>query len=356
MDFSSITAKLTQLDLVVLCINLLIFLSSRWIVKGFKKSSEDTSTGTKLWALRAINLILFALYFIAIFETQLTQRISLTGLTLLLAFIVVHFYQMFLLYKFGRVKEIEGDKYRVETYQSEVFSLLGVLLSIIVSILVIINVWDMTSWLQATSVLGALLLLIYSTKDVWAPDNINGLMLLYNGDVEPGSVVKIDEVGLLGIAIQTTLTQTVFRDLRGRYRIILPNSKIRTAKIEILTKAPVSGLREFVDYKIAYGYRSEQIEQFLLAAWKNACEQEAAINLDKPASVKLVEAGDHAVTWRLSYSVKNVYRLIESRCAINMATYDLSLIEKIGLNTPYTHEVDLLSQANIQPPPVTSSK
>ena len=336
-----LTERLTELDTVILSINLLIFLCSRWIVKGFNTSSDENSSGTKLWALRAINLILFGLYFIAIFETQLTRQISLTGLTLLLAFILVHFYQMFLLYKFGRVKEIEGDKYKVETYQSEVFGLLGVFLAIIISILVTINIWDMTSWLQATSVLGALLLLTYSTKDVWAPDNINGLMLLYNGDVEPGSVVKIDELNLLGIAIQTTLTQTVFRDLRGRYRIILPNSKIRNAKIEVLTKGPVSGLREFVDFKIGYGYKSEQIEKFLMSAWESACEQELAINLDKPASVKLVEAGDHAVTWRLSYSVKNVYRLIESKCAINKATYDLSLIEKIGLNTPYTHEVDM---------------
>ncbi|MCK5478902.1 MAG: mechanosensitive ion channel family protein [Methylococcales bacterium] len=348
IDISSLTARLTQLDLIVLCINLLIFLCSRWIVKGFKKSSDDNSSDTKLWALRAINLILFGLYFIAIFEAQLTRQISLTGLELLLAFILVHFYQMFLLYKFGRVKEIEGEKYRVETYQSEVFSLLGVFLAIIVSILVIINIWDMTSWLQATSVLGALLLLIYSTKDVWAPDNINGLMLLYNGDVEPGSVVKIDELNLLAIAIQTTLTQTVFRDLKERHRIILPNSKIRSAKIEVLTKAPASGLRQHLDYKIAYGYPSEQIEQFLLAAWENACEAEAAINLDRPASVKLVEAGDHAVTWRLAYSVKNVYRLIESRSAINKATYDLSLIEKIGLNTPITHEVELSGNKDIK--------
>jgi small-conductance mechanosensitive channel len=346
IGLSALAAKLTELDIIVLCINLLIFLCSRWIVKGFKKPNEENSSDTKLWALRAINLILFGLYFIAFFDTQLTRQISLTGLDLLLAFILVHFYQMFLLYKFGRVKEIEGEKYRVETYQSEVFSLLGVLLAIIVSILVIINIWGMTSWLQATSVLGALLLLVYSTKDVWAPDNINGLMLLYNGDVEPGSVVKIEELNLLGIAIQTTLTQTVFRDLKERHRIILPNSKIRNSKVEVLTKAPTSGLRQHLDFKIGYGFPSEKIEQFLLAAWKNACEGEAAINLDKPASVKLVEAGDHAVTWRLAYSVKNVYRLIESRCAINKATYDLSLIENIGLNTPITHEVNLTTQVD----------
>jgi small-conductance mechanosensitive channel len=341
IGFSEIIEKFTELDLIVICINLLIFVCSRWIVKGFKKPLDDSSTDTKLWTLRAINMILFGLYFVAIFATQFIRQISLTGLTFLVAFILVHLFHIFLLYKFGRVKEIAEETYRVQTYQSEVFSLLSVLLSIIVSLLVVINIWNMTSWLQATSVLGALLLLIYSTKDVWAPDNINGLMLLYNGDVEPGSVVKINELNLLAIAIQTNLTQTTFRDLRERHRIILPNSKIRNAKIEILTKAPSSGLRQHIDYKIAYGVRSEQVETFLLAAWENACESEAAINLDKPASVKLLEAGDHAVTWRLAFSVKNVYRLIEARSAINKATYDLSLIEEIGLNTPYTHTVDV---------------
>ncbi len=342
IDISTVTEKLTELDLIVLSINLLIFLCSRWIVKGFRKPVEDNGSDTKLWTLRAINLILFGLYFIAIFATQLLRQISLTGLTFLIAFILVHFLQIFLLFKFGRVKEIAEEKYRVQTYQSEVFSLLGVFLSIIVSLLVVINIWNMTSWLQATSVLGAILLLVFSTKDVWAPDNINGLMLLYNGDVEPGSVVKIKELNLLAIAIQTNLTQTTFRDLKERHRIILPNSKVRHAKIEVLTKAPASGLRQHLDYNIAYGLRSEQVESFLLAAWENACEEEAAINLEKPASVKLLEAGDHAVTWRLAYSVKNVYRLIEARSAINKATYDLSLIENIGLNTPFTHQAELI--------------
>ncbi len=342
IDISAITEKFTDFDLIVLCINLLIFVCSKWIVKGFKKTVDDNGSGTKLWTLRAINLILFGLYFVAIFATQFLRQISLTGLTFLIAFILVHFLQIFLVYKFGRIKEIAEEKYRVQTYQSEVFSLLGVFLAIIVSLLVIINIWNMTSWLQATSVLGALLLLVYSTKDVWAPDNINGLMLLYNGDLEPGSVVKIKELNLLAIAIQTNLTQTTFRDLKERHRIIIPNSKVRNAKVEILTKAPTSGLRQHIDYNIAYGLSSEQVETFLLAAWENACAEEAAINLEKPASVKLLEAGDHAVTWRLAFSVKNVYRLIEARSAINKATYDLSLIENIGLNTPFTHQAELI--------------
>lgn len=337
--------KLTALDLAVFAINLFILLASRWIVRGLKKSSEDIGFDTKLWALRFINLTLMGLYLIAIFENQVTRQISLTGLTLLLAFLLSHFIQVFLLMKFGRVKEIEGEKYRSETYQSEMFGLLVMMLAFIVSILIIINIWGMTDWLQATSVLGGLLLLIYSTKDVWAPDNINGLMLLYNGDIEPGSVVQINDYNLLGIVIQTSLTQTVFRDLKQRHRVVLPNSKLRTGRIDILSKCPASGLVQFIDFKIAYGVTGERVETFLKHVWEVACERENALNNEKEPVIKLLETGDHAITWRLVYTLKNVYRLISARCAVNRVAYDLSLTEGIGLNTPVTHQVSLQQQA-----------
>lgn len=341
MNYEEIINRLTTLDLTVFGVNLFLLIFSRWIVKAFRKPADEASFDTKLWTLRTINILLLVFEVIAIFETQYTRQISLTGVTILLAFILVHFFQIFLLMKIGRLREIEGEKYRVETYQSEIFSLFGVLLAIIVSLLVIINIWQMTDWLQTTSVLGGVLLLVYSTKDVWAPDNINGLILLYNGDVEPGSVIRVDDFDLLGIAMKTTLTQTVFRDLKGRHQIILPNSKLRAAKIEVLTKSPTAGLRQFADFNIGYGFDSDQIESFLKAVWENACSLESAINIEKTPSVKLLLAGDHAVTWRLSYTLKNVYRLIDVQCAINRVAYDLSLQEKIGLNTPLTHEVVL---------------
>jgi len=341
VDFTILLSQLSAFDIVIFGINLLLLILSRWIVYGFRKPKEDVSKDAKLWTLRAINVLLLALQIIGIFETEYTRQISLTGLTLLFAFVLVHFFQLFLVFKFGRTKEIEGETFRSETYQSEVFGLLGIILAFIISILVIINIWGITDWLQATSVLGGVLLLIYSTKDVWAPDQINGLMLLYNGDVEPGSVVKVDELGLLGVTIRITLTQSEFRDLRDGHRVILPNSKLRTARIDVLTNGPSSGLRQFVDFKIAYGFPSEIVEKFLLTVWENACAMESAINNEKPATIKLQEAGDHAITWRIVFSLKNVYRLISAQCAINRAAYDLSLEENIGLNTPLTHEFSI---------------
>ena len=286
-------------EYAVLTINILIFIFSRQIVGSTFRSRDEKSFKSRLWTLRFINFVLFALYLVAIFFTSHVKQISETGLTLLVTYLVVHFVQVFLIRRYGRVKEIDGVEYRSETYQSEVFGLIVYLLALIIAFLVIINIWGMTSWLQATSVLGGLLVVLFSTKDVWAPDNINGLILLYNSDIEPGCVVKVDAHDLLAIVLQISLTQIMFRDLAHRHLIVMPNSRFRNSKIEVLTASPVSGLEQFVDFNINYGESSEHVETYLENVWKVAGEKEKGINAEKSPRIRLVETADHAVVWRL---------------------------------------------------------
>jgi len=340
MNVSTFMTLLTPLDLTVFSINFFIFLFSHWIVKGFK-STDSQGFSARVWMLRVFNLVLFALYLVAFYETAYARRISLTGLTLLLGFLAIYFLRVLMVRRFGRVREIEGEKIRSETYQSEIFGLINFLIVAVVCLLVLINIWEITGWLQATSVLGGLLLLLYSTKDVWAPENINGLILLYNGDVEPGSVIRIDELNLLAITLQISLTQTVFRDIRHRHRIIIPNSRVRNSLIEILSDCPAAGLRQFVDFKIGYSNKRDQVEAMLMEVWKTACQNENAINKEKLPTLLIIETGDHAVTWRLVYTLANVYRLLEAEFALKSAAHDVSVAQGIGLDTPLTHKVDL---------------
>lgn len=337
-------SQFSELDLAVFIVNLLLLIFSRPIISGFKKNSEGKLSSSKLLALRSINIILIVFYLSALFIHDITKQISQTGLTFLLAFIIVHFLQLIILRKFGREKEIDEIKYRTETYQSEVFSLLIILISIITTVVIVINIWGLTDWLKATSVLGILAILIFSTKDVWAPDNINGLILLYNGDVEPGAVVRADELNLLAITIQTTLSQTIFRDLRSKHLIVVPNSRLRHCKLEILNKSPASGLLWFIDYKIGYGVTSEQVEVLFLKVWEKAIEEHTAINAEKTAVVKLLATADHAITWRFGYWVKNIYSVLDTEFTVNKCAYDLSLSEGIELATPLTHELSVTSK------------
>jgi hypothetical protein len=126
--------------------------------------------------------------------------------------------------------------------------------------------------------------------------------------------------------------------LRQSHQILLPNSRFRNTRIEILSNNGAKGLIDWVDFNLGYGLESTRVESFLYQVWENARKRQNAIGSTKPR-VSLVNNGDHAVTWRLYYTTVNVYKVLSAKWAINRAAYDLSLEQGIGLNTPLTHEL-----------------
>ena len=329
-------------DFTVLAFNFALFLFARQIV-GFVRPSKDEATlGTRIYTLRAANVLLFLLYFSAVLFADLSKQLSQTGLALLVGILLYYVLANQIERRYGRVREIDGVEYRTETYQSEMFSLLVLILAAIVIILVVINIWEMTGWLKATSVLGGLLIILFSTKDFWAPDNIHGLILLYNGDIEPGTLIRVEELSLLAIVIQTTLTQTRLRDLRTKHIIVVPNAKLRSCKIEILSKSSSKGLMQVAEFQIGYGVDAARIDTVFHKIWQVACETEKSINDEREPVARVGQTGDHGVTWRLCYWLRNSYGLIDAEHAINRAAYEVAGAEGIGLNTPLTHNIAVI--------------
>ena len=329
----------SSVDYGVLAINLLLFLFSRRIVRGFPTEPDSDEARQRLTTLHLINLLLFLLYFVAAVVHDLARQISRTGLTLLVAYLSLHFLNVFILRRYGRVRVIDGTEYRSETYQSEVFSLLAMAVVATGAFLSVINIWGMTDWLRTTSVIGGLLVLLFSTREAWAPDNIHGLILLYNRDVVPGAVVRVPELDLTATVIQTTLTQTVLKDLVQGHRILVPNARLRGAKVEVLSEATAAGLWESTDFQIGYGLDGDEVVDLLTEVWRRACGDERALDGDRAPRVVIADNGDHAVRWRLFYLVSSPYRLMPARYAVNRAAYDLSQERGVGLNTPLTHEL-----------------
>jgi small-conductance mechanosensitive channel len=336
-------------DYVIMALVVLMLIFARPLVRRLRPSKDARVVANRVTTLRIIGFCLLVLYLGEMFIPHLSKQLSLTGLTLFLVYVIAHFLLVVIVKRYGRERELEGETYRTETYQSEIFSLLVVFLSMVASVLIIINIWGITDWLKATSVLGGLLIIAFSTKDVWAPDTIHGLILLNNGHVEPGKVVRVAEFDLLGIAIQTSLSETVFRDLRNRHQIVVPNSKLRAAKIEVLSATGSSGLLEFADFNLGYEIDPTTADEFFAAVWERACAADKYLNAEKNAAAKLVSAGDHALHWRLAYWVKNVYGLIDARYSINRAAYELARERHISLATPLTHRVAIEQQSAREP-------
>lgn len=335
----------------VCIINILIFIFSKKITTTLCKGKDEKTFRNKLWSLRFLNLILLILYGFSVVlgyfslkdpsTAQLIRNISQTGLVLLLMQITTQLSHFYCVKKYGREKEIEDEKVLIQTYQSEVFALISMIVILVASFLIIINIWDMTELLQVTSVVGGLAIIAFSTKEVWAPDNINGLILLYNGNIESGSIVRVKEMDLLAIVIRTTLTQTVFRDLALRHQIVIPNSKFRNTKIDILNSSATGAIRQYIDFNIGYKTQSKDVEQLFENIWKLAIDAEEYFDIDRGYNLKVIENGNHAVKWRLFYSVQKIYKMNDARFLINRISLDESIKAGIGLDTPVTHKVTL---------------
>ncbi len=351
---SNLLSAVSSFEHFVCVFNLLIFIFSKKITTTLSKGKDEKTFRNKLWSLRFINLVLLILYVISVIlghfslkdanTVHIIRNISQTGLVLLIMQITSQLTHFYCITKYGREKEIEDEKILIQTYQSEVFALLSMIIILIASFLIIINIWDMTELLQVTSVIGGLAIIAFSTKEVWAPDNINGLILLYNGNIESGSIVRVEELDLMAIVIRTTLTQTVFRDLALRHQIVIPNSKFRNTKIEILNSSITGTIRQYIDFNIGYGTSSNDIEKLFETIWNIATTTEDYYDIDRGYNLKVINTGNHAVTWRFFYTVQKIYKMNDAKFLLNRVALDESAKVKIGLDTPITHSVNLINK------------
>jgi small-conductance mechanosensitive channel len=328
-------------DLVVFSFNVALFLAAGPIVRLTGAASSEEDLARRATRLRIANLVLFLLYFVAYFVNDLARPLAETGLTLLLGVLAATFLNGYAVRRHGREREIEGVAYRSSTYQSQLFTMVGIGIVVLVCGLVILNVWGRDNWLQATSVLGGILVALYATKDVWLPDNIAALILLHDGEVSPGAVIQSEELGLFGIVLRTTLTRTIFKDLIHRHDVIVPNRRLRTARLDVLSQGPGAGCWYFADFNVGYDVDPTAVEEMLTDAWTRACEIEKGVSAERPPKIRVLATADHAVTWRLLYGLGNVYRLLPARYAIQRGALDASRAAGITLATPLTHEVEL---------------
>jgi hypothetical protein len=336
---------LSNFGKTAIILNILFFVLSGVIFKYIVKPTDDELKNKKRirW-LRFLNFLLLMIYVIDALvyghsnNEEWLLQLSQTGLVLLISYIFIQFSHAWALQHYGKDKTIDGEAISSRTYKSEMMHIIIIAVTIITSILLLVNIWHVTSWLQATGVLGGLLVILFATKDAWAIDSIHGLIMLYNHDLEPGVVCRIPELNLLAITRKISLTQTTFRDLVHKHKIIIPNARLRNSKIEVLNRSGQTSWNDFIEYKIGYGTSSKQVEDFFEKVWEIACEKSQALNLDKKPKISLVETGDHAIVWRIHYHLENIYHLKSSRFCINRVAFDLQKEFSLSLATPLTHQ------------------
>lgn len=329
---------------VVLNVSLL-FIAGLLFKKVVPSGTEELNK-QRARMLRLMNVLLLSIYLFDwlwnyfIFDSghsEFFKRISQTGLVFLLGYLFTQFSHSWTIKKYGKDRTIDDKTTKIRTYQSEMGYIIILLITIAVSLLLLINIWQVTSWLQATGVVGGLLVILFGTKEAWAHDAVSGLIMLHQGSIAPGVVCRIKSMDILGVVRRMSLTETVFHDVIQKHNIIVANSKLRAVPVEVLNKVDAPYWNDYVEFNIGYDTPSEQVEAYVQAVWQKACEIEKQLDPEKTPKLVLVNPGNHAILWRLNYRVESVYRIKQARFALNRAAFDLQTVHGLTLATPLTH-------------------
>ncbi len=336
---------LSNFGKTAIILNILFFVLSGVIFKYIVKPTDDEEKNSKrIFWLRFLNFLLLMIYVVDAFingksnDNEWLLKASQTGLVFLISYLFIQFSHAWALQHYGKEKTVDGEEISASTYKSEMMHILIIAITFIAAILLLVNIWNVTNWLQATGVLGGLLVILFATKDAWAVDSAHGLILLYNNDLEPGVVCRIPEYNILAILRKVSLTQTTFRDLVQKHKIVIPNAKLRNTKIEVLNRSGSTTWNDYIEYKIGYSTTAKTVCDYFEKVWEVACETNSALNIEKKPKVSLIEAGDHAILWRLHYPLDNIYQLKAAKYAINRVAFDLQDEFNLSLSTPITHQ------------------
>jgi len=328
---------LGPMDHFTLAVNLFIFVFSKWFATRYGKIKDESKSRSRLRILHFANLFLFITYLVAvIFEISIGRSISQTFLVILASYLLIHFAEALILKKYGKSKAIEGFSQTSETHTSRTLELFVCFVILCISIVLLINIWGFEDWLQTTSVLGFLALFVFASKEYWAGDFLSGILIISQGKIERGDVIKIRDEDLVAIVLQVGSFQTIVRDLVNKHDVVLPNSKLRLARVDVLKTELEKGIREFEDFWFGYGTDPDKIKAMLEEAWSKAVEDRMA-HKEGGCSIGNKECGDHGVRWRLSYTLKSPHRLIEAGNSIREHAYRLQEKHGLELATPLTH-------------------
>ena len=112
---------------------------------------------------------------------------------------------------------------------------------------------------------------VFASKEYWAGDFLSGILIISQGKIERGDVIKIRDENLTAIVLEVGSFQTIVRDLINKHDIILPNSRLRLARVDVLKTELEKGIREFEDFWFGYGTDTDKIRNIILFRYIYYC-------------------------------------------------------------------------------------
>lgn len=345
IDVLDFFQRMNGIDMLVVSVNLLLMVFARQIINlVYHDDMTDRKRLNRVHVLRILNLFIIIAF--TYYHTYLTAEEKGAGLklvsilvTIYMGYLIAHISAFFIRQKYGRLREINGNKKIVETYNSRLLSLFSGTFIFIIALISVIQILEFDSLLEAGGVIGFIGVFFALTQNAWAPDIFSGLIILNSGMVEEGDVIELAEgADCLGVVFKTKMFHTEILNMVNNHRIMIKNSKLREYMIHNLSKfASAKGLRENLHFKVGYNSKSEDVHNLFQQAFE-ATKNNTDINIESqyPLDIGVIDTGDHAIEWAVYYYTKDVKNLIRTRQSFRELILNLSIEHSISLATPNT--------------------
>ena len=336
-----IVTYLDLIDYIVLSTNILLFIFAHPILKRLSSISlQENTLRMRTTIFRGLNVIILIVYSYDLYkpagETFVVKILSILAIFYLANFINIVI-QYFIFKHYGKAREIEGKTVYIETYQTRLLSILTTIFLTIVVIIATIQQIGADKMLQAGGVIGFIGVMLGLTQSSWAPDIISGLIILNSDMFEEGDIVETD-CGILGRVYKTKLFHTEIINISNNHRIMIRNAHLRDKTIHNLSKfASAKGLRECLKFNIGYEAEEQKTREMFQQAYDNAVANEIPLETNTKPEFKILETGDHAVTWGVLFYIKKVDQILNIRRGFREQILISSKQNNIDLSTPFTH-------------------
>lgn len=356
---------------VIFAINLLLLLFAKQLLGFFEGVSEGGDTRVSIF--RALNGIVLLLHGVDLLLLGVSSHYEhyfiRLGLSLVTAYLGLFLYSVscyFSRKKFGREKEIDGEPVYLESYSTRIVNLILLVFIAFTTLLIVIKLWGMDSWLETTGIIGVLVAFLAFTSSVWAPDIISGLIILNTEMLEDGDVVLVDGYPDEYIINKVSFIYITLLDVRNNHRTLMRNSRFVQTKIDNLNRvASADGVVQTLLYKIGYpdfsGLERSEKEQSLVrfnsrldSMFQGAYERcvnnkDIKVNDKRPFTWALTSAGDFALEYTLFVHLERIpntkvtstvrKHLMGTMNKVNEAVYMSSVLEGVDLSTPTLTDV-----------------
>lgn len=333
-------------DLLVICINILLMLFSRRLMRVVYHEPEDSKQfRLRVNIFRLFNLLIILLFTYYHLRMPLDDRgWAFQALTIIVilyfSYMGLHVLHYMIRRRYGKKREVEGQMQAVETYNSRLLSIFVSMFIFVMALIAVIRVLGYDSLLEAGGVIGFIGVFLALTQSAWAPDMFSGLIILNSGMVEVGDVIELDDGSkTISVVYKTKVFHTELLNLVNNHRIMIKNSRLRDLTIHNLSKfASARGLRENLHFKIDYNTDESKVRAMFEKAFEKARENpDIFVDANLPLEIAVVDAGDYAVEWSIFYYTKEVKSLIRTRHMMRETVLVTSKQCGISLATPVLH-------------------